>query len=138
VTGKRPDWWNILVFCLIAGCFSGAVYKIDHNAIDRVARAQFAAEAANAHARANGERIAGVCRSDIAAIEDAHRAIRSGFYLNAQIASDNVNAIHRALKNGQIPLNLHAYYRKALARQERNRAHFRELAAQVKDIAPLC
>lgn len=132
------NWRNLLTFVVIAACFSGAVYKIDHNAIDRVARAQFAAERAQDRARANGAKIAGVCRADIRAIAEAHVAIRSGFHLQASIAEDNIHAIHRALRSGQIPADFHAYYKKALHRQEHNRDRFRDLAKQVKDVAPIC
>ena len=135
---RNLEWRSLVVFVVIAACFSAAVYKIDHNAIDRVARAQSAAEAAQAHARASGARIAGVCRSDITAIQDAHQAIRSGFNLQARIAGDNIHAIRHALRTGLIPPNIQAYYRKALVRQRENRARFRGLAAQVKDVAPIC
>lgn len=132
------EWRSLIVFVVIAACFSAAVYKIDHNAIDRVARAQLAAQQAQDKAAASGKRIAGVCRRDISAIQDAHQAIRSGFHLQASIAGDNIHAIRRALRTGAIPKNFHAYYKKALKRQEQNRARFRMLAAQVKDVAPLC
>jgi len=135
---REFEWRSLIVFVVIAACFSAAVYKIDHNAIDRVARAQLAAERAQARARANGAKIAGVCRTDIAAIQDAHKAIRSGFRLQAAITEDNIHAINHALRTGAIPPNIQAYYRKALVRQARNRDRFHVLATQVKDVAPLC
>jgi hypothetical protein len=138
VTVGRLQLANLAVFVVISACFSSAVYKIDHSAITDVRKAQTASARSQLAAQRAGRKIAGVCHRDIAAINEAHRSIRDGFELQAQIAQDNIGAIDTGLRKGLIPDALRAYYVRARGRQVANRDHFRRLAVGVTQLAPLC
>ena len=129
---------GVLVVVLISALFSLAVYRIDHNAITKIAQVQATEQRTRATAERNGEKLAAVCRRDFVQINQAHDSLIAGFQLQARIAGDNIAGIDYATRNGLIPPSLTRYYAGVRRRQISNRDHFRKLAAGVHDLAPLC